>query len=105
MRHRVEVTTCINSWKFRDILVQPCAQDPEVVESSSLEIKNWSNDDKELPEKVSEAAACLANWEGGAVLIGVGPSRYSPQRFSPCPYPNVVSVRRTHGGWVANAHG
>ncbi len=85
----LEVKTYINVQQFRDILIQLCAQPPEVVESSTLEIKNWCNDEKELAEKISEAAACLANWEGGTVLIGVGPGRYCSQKFSPCPYANV----------------
>jgi hypothetical protein len=84
-----EVPAYIDHLKFRNMLIQLCAQAPEAIESSTLEVKNWCNDEKELAEKISEAAACLANWEGGTVLIGVGPSRYCSHKFSACPYPNV----------------
>ena len=80
-----------DSEKYRNIFIQLCAQDPEVIESSTLEIKGWCNDERALADKVSDAAHCLANFKGGTVLIGVGRSRHCAERFSPCPYPNVTT--------------
>jgi predicted HTH transcriptional regulator len=85
----LEVGTYISFQALRDILVQLCVQSPEVVESESIEIKSWCYDEKDLAEKVSEAAACLANQRGGVLLVGVNEAQDCRRRFSQCPYPNV----------------
>ena len=74
---------------FRGILVQLCAQAPEAVECETLEIKGWCNDEKDLADKVSEAAACLANATGGVLLVGIGEHQDCRRKFSCCPHPNV----------------
>ena len=58
------------------------------MESEFLEIKGWCKDEKELTEKLADAASCLANHEGGAVLVGIGEGSKN-QRFSRCPFPNL----------------
>jgi ATP-dependent DNA helicase RecG len=59
------------------------------VECHDLEIKSWCNGEKDLAEKVSEAAACIANAQGGILLVGIGQNQSCRHRFSACPYPSV----------------
>ncbi|MBI1955168.1 MAG: ATP-binding protein [Acidobacteria bacterium] len=65
-----------------------CAQPPEVLENDTLEVKGWCNDEKELAEKVVDAASCLANARGGTLLVGVE-TRSGASHFSGCPYSDV----------------
>ena len=74
---------------LRGILIQLCAQAPETVECETLEVKGWCYDEKDLAEKVSEVAACLANAAGGILLVGISEDQDCRRRFSACPYPNV----------------
>lgn len=78
------------------ILERLRTESTESLESDSLEIKGWCNDEKELAEKVSDAAACLANAGGGTVLVGISDEHGARQKFGPCPYPNVTKR------WLAN---
>ncbi len=64
-------------------------QPADALESDSVEIKGWCNDERQLIEKVVDAASCLANAHGGLVLIGVG-DRANALRFSACPYPQLA---------------
>src|SRR5437660_1143991 len=57
---------------FRNLFVQLCVQPADALENESLEIKGWCHNEKELTEKVVDAASCLANAQGGVVLVGVG---------------------------------
>ena len=61
------------------------------VESEQLEIKGWCNNERELAEKVAEAASCIANTSGGYVLVGVGDGSSAVRKFSACPH-NAVST-------------
>ncbi len=82
-----------------NILVQLCSQDAALVESEYLEIKGWCKDDRQLAEKVSEAAACIANGRGGWVLVGIDEDDSRGSKFSPCPHSCVTVewlVQRIH---------
>ena len=74
---------------LRDIFTQLCCQPASVIESETLEIKNWCTSEKQLGEKASDSAACLANAQGGCVLLGIENDDSRPQKFSKCPYPSV----------------
>src|SRR5713101_9437596 len=75
---------------FRNLLVQLCVQPADALENESLEIKGWCRDERELTEKVVDAASCLANAQGGVVLVGIG-GETNARKFSPCPFPNVTT--------------
>lgn len=63
-----------------------------------MEVKGWCRDEKQLAEKVSEAAHCLANAEGGTVLVGVDEVN-GRANFSRSPHPNITPawlVARVH---------
>lgn len=66
------------------LLVQLSDQSSDAVESQKLEIKSWCHDDRQLADKVGEAAAFLANTDGGIVLVGVDDKRIGRDKFSPC---------------------
>ncbi|MCI0352393.1 MAG: putative DNA binding domain-containing protein [Acidobacteriales bacterium] len=74
---------------LKNTFVQLCHQPASVLESETLEIKNWCQDEKRLAEKVSEAAVCLANAHGGMVLVGIEDEDLRGSKFSRCPYANV----------------
>jgi ATP-dependent DNA helicase RecG len=72
---------------FRTLLAQLLVQAPDALENERLEIKSWCRDEHELINIAVDAACCLANAEGGYVLIGIGEKEY--YRFSKCQHPNV----------------
>lgn len=76
---------------FRNLFVQLCSQPADALESEFLEIKGWCNDERQLTEKLADAASCLANAEGGVVLVGIGEGSNN-QRFSRCPFPNLSAT-------------
>ena len=83
----------------RNIVVQLCTQDAGIVESEYLEIKGWCHDERQLAEKVSEAAACIANANGGWVLVGVDEDDTRGSKFSACPHPCITVewlIQRIH---------
>jgi predicted HTH transcriptional regulator len=83
----------------RNIIVQLCTQDAGIVESEYLEIKGWCHDERQLAEKVSEAAACIANASGGWVLVGIDEDDTKGSKFSQCPHPCMTVewlVQRIH---------
>jgi ATP-dependent DNA helicase RecG len=75
--------------RLRAILRQLCVVPASDVESDTLEIKNWCQGERDLGEKVSEAAMCLANASGGFVLVGIDDGH--AKGFSACPHLNVRS--------------
>jgi ATP-dependent DNA helicase RecG len=79
-----------NEQSIRNILVQLCCQPTSVVESETLEVKSWCQDERQLAEKIGEAAACLANASGGILIFGVADDDSRTRKFSPCPYPDVI---------------
>ncbi len=78
-----------NEQAIKNILVQLCSQPASVVESEELEVKSWCQDEKQLAEKIGEAAACLANASGGILILGVADDDRKGRKFSTCPYRNV----------------
>lgn len=75
--------------RAEDILRNLSSIPPIKLEGQTLEVKGWCSNDKELSEEIAEAAACLANAEGGMVWAGVRDKDIAPQCFRPCPYDNV----------------
>jgi hypothetical protein len=68
-----------------------------------LEIKNWCSSEKQLAEKASETASCLANAQGGCLLLGIEDDEVRTSKFKRCPYPNVTPewiIQRIHDGTV-----
>jgi len=85
------------------VLVQLCTQPSSVIESETIEIKNWCSDEKQLGDKASEVSVCLANLKGGLILLGIENEDYKRQKFSPCPHRNVSAewiVRRIQDNTV-----
>jgi len=80
---------------LRSIFVQLCAQPASVLESETLEFKGWCSNEKQLAEKASDSAACLANAHGGLLILGVDDKNHGSQKFSPCPYRDATPE------WVA----
>jgi ATP-dependent DNA helicase RecG len=78
-----------NEQAIKNILLQLCSQPTGVVESEELEVKSWCQNEKQLAEKIGEAAACLANASGGILILGVSDDDGKGRKFSPCPYQNV----------------
>jgi ATP-dependent DNA helicase RecG len=60
------------------------------LETQTLEFKGWCRHEKELSDKISEAAVCLANSEGGMVIIGVDDKQSGSAAITRCPYPSVT---------------
>src|SRR5216684_4274763 len=56
------------------------------LESQTLEFKSWCKDERELSQQIAEAAVCLANAEGGLVIIGVDDRRVGRAALASCPY-------------------
>jgi predicted HTH transcriptional regulator len=54
-----------------------------------LRFKGWCNDEKELSQKIAEAAVCLSNTEGGLLIVGVDDSGTGTGAIRPCPYASV----------------
>ena len=67
-----------------DPLKERCAGD---LESQTLEVKGWCRDEKDLAREISEAAVCLANGDGGLVLVGVDDKKLGDAAITRCPYP------------------
>lgn len=85
---REEVT--FDEQGIRNILIQLCSLPANLVESESIEVKSWCRDERQLAEKIGEAAACLANASGGILIFGVEEEPTTVPRFRPCPYLNVT---------------
>ena len=56
------------------------------LEGQTLEVKGWCKSQKELADKVAEAAVCLTNADGGMLVIGISDSEPAPYCFMPCAY-------------------
>jgi hypothetical protein len=60
------------------------------LETQTLEFKGWCQDEKELSRVVAEATVCLANTEGGLVIVGVDDRSVGSAAIIPCPYPEIT---------------
>jgi ATP-dependent DNA helicase RecG len=60
-----------------------------VLESEVLEIKGWCKDERQLTEKISDVAVCLANAHGGILVIGIEDGDIGKSKFSRCPHSNA----------------
>src|SRR5215467_3466845 len=60
------------------------------LESKVLEFKSWCKDQKDLSYEIAEAAVCLANAEGGLVIVGVDDKKAGIQALKACPYPSLT---------------
>jgi predicted HTH transcriptional regulator len=70
-------------------VTQLSVQAADRVESESIEVKGWCSGPKEFFEKLGEYSACLANANGGFLILGVEEDAGRPDRFKPCPYKDV----------------
>jgi ATP-dependent DNA helicase RecG len=61
------------------------------LESQTLEFKSWGRDEKDLSASVSEAAICLANSEGGLVVVGADDKTSGVAAVRPCPYKDLTA--------------
>ncbi len=78
-----------------DILTRLELQPARQLETQSLEFKGWAKDEKDLSYAITEAAVCLANTDGGHIIVGVDDKKTAPE-ISPCPYPHltVAGIRK-----------
>lgn len=53
------------------------------LEGQQLEVKGWCSGTKDLSGEIGEAAVCLANAEGGLVIVGVSNKYTAPTCFKP----------------------
>ena len=68
------------------------------LESQTLEFKSWGRDAKDLSVSVSEAAICLANSEGGLVVVGADDKATGVAATPPCPSRDQTRCKtRSHG--------
>ncbi len=72
-----EIATLLGACAARDL------------ESQTLEIKRWCKDEKELSQKIAEAAVCLSNTEGGLLIVGVDGRGTGTGAIRPCPHASV----------------
>ncbi len=61
----------IESSRIEGILNSLMAASATDVESQTLEFKGWGRDEKDLSRLLAEATVCLANADGGLVIVGV----------------------------------
>jgi predicted HTH transcriptional regulator len=62
---------------------------PNRVEKGIFELRGWCGSTQQLWKEAAEAAVCLANSEGGIVLIGLDPDRLIDEA-PPCPHEGVT---------------
>src|SRR5579872_267510 len=75
---------------IRSILSRLLTESTESLESDTLEIKGWCHDERELAEKIGDVSACLANANGGMLIVGASNERAGRQKFTPCPHASVT---------------
>ena len=65
------------------------ATPPGRVDRGILEVKGWCNNERDLWKEATDAAVCLANADGGIVLVGLDNDCLIDQA-PPCPHENVT---------------
>lgn len=69
---------------IRSLATRPASD----LETQQLEFKGWCRNEKDLSKEISEAAVCLANSEGGLLVLGVDDK--GARAIRPCPHPTVT---------------
>jgi len=59
------------------------------VECQTLEFKGWGRDEKDLSRLLAEATVCLANADGGLVIVGVHDRNIGRTAFEPCRFGTI----------------
>jgi len=72
---------------FNNLMVVPASE----LESQTLEFKGWGRDEKDLSRHLEEATVCLANADGGLVVIGVHDKNVGRAAFEPCRFGSIRS--------------
>ncbi len=80
--------SAIESSRIEDVLNSLMVTRATDLESQTLEFKSWGKDEKDLSRHLEEATVCLANADGGFVIIGVhdrntGRAAFERCRFAP----------------------
>jgi ATP-dependent DNA helicase RecG len=73
----------------KDFLGKVRCTPPCTLEGQTLEVKGWCSNAKELSREIAWAAACLANADGGVIVVGVLDKKAAPSCFKTCPYEDV----------------
>ncbi len=68
--------------------LQTCAAGD--LESQTLEFKSWCDNKKDLCQELTEAVVCLANADGGHVIVGVQDRGVGVRAVSRCPHGAVT---------------
>jgi len=77
--------------RLQQILIDLETRPAGELESQTLEIKSWCRDEKELCGELAEASVCLANADGGFVIIGIHDRNVGRRATSTCPYRTVTA--------------
>src|SRR5229473_5757845 len=79
----------IESSRIEGILNSLMAAPATDVESQTLEFKGWGRDEKDLSRLLAEATVCLANADGGLVIVGVHDRNVGRPAFEPCRFGTI----------------
>jgi ATP-dependent DNA helicase RecG len=69
-----------------ELVLRPAGE----VECETLEIKSWCKDERKLAEELTEAVVCLANAQGGYVMLGLDDRERGRRAVSYCPHAVVT---------------
>ncbi len=81
--------SAIESSRVEDILNSLMATPATDMESQTLEFKTWGKDEKDLSRHLAEATVCLANADGGLVIVGVHDKKVGRAAFEPCRFGTI----------------
>ena len=75
--------------RLPDLVKQLRTTPPDQVERSIFEVRGWCGSEQDLWKEATDAAVCMANADGGIVLIGLDPRRLIDEA-PPCPHEKVT---------------
>lgn len=75
--------------RLPDLVKQLRTTLPGQVDRSIFEVRGWCGSEGDLWKEATDAAVCMANTEGGIVLIGLDPQRLMDEA-PPCPHENAT---------------
>jgi ATP-dependent DNA helicase RecG len=81
--------SAIESSRIEDILNGLMVTPATDMESQTLEFKGWGKDEKDLSRHIAEATVCLANADGGLVILGVHDKKVGRAAFEPCRFGTI----------------